>query len=355
MARYAVSEFAGQGATAFRLTDEARNAKVVVYPAYGNNAVSFCTTPDGDTRGTEALDVLVPPENAEELRQNPFGTGNPILFPFPNRIRNGIYTFEGKTYRMDRLLALGRDKGAGQAIHGLVADHAWTVEAASADENSASVRAFLQLDAHSHIFEQYPFPCRLTVTYRLRDGVMTMETEVTNTGETTLPMGFGIHPWFPVAVRSGLKLPGGWSEIAQADRARAEVKVPCTGQWELEKLMPTGKILPVAGQYDLREFRPLADDFFDDVFTQPERDADGWSESSLRDPETGLAMYLAADSGFREWVFYAPVERPVVALEPYTCPTDACNLQAQGIDAGLIALKPGSVWKGDIRFGLRQA
>src|SRR5678815_4833949 len=98
MARYDVTEFAGQGATAFRLTDAARGAEVVVYPEYGCNAVSFRTTPDGDTTGIEPLDILDPPENAEVLRENPFAWGNPVLFPFPNRVRDGVYTFECKTY-----------------------------------------------------------------------------------------------------------------------------------------------------------------------------------------------------------------------------------------------------------------
>jgi aldose 1-epimerase len=352
--RYSVSESAGQGATAYRLMDATSSAEVVVYPAYGQNAVSFRTTPDGGRSGTEALDVLVPPENAEQLRENPISAGNPLLFPFPNRVRDGIYTFEGQTYRMDRLMALKRDSGAGHAIHGLVADKSWTVESASADEESAFVRASLQLDAHPDIFEQYPFPCRLTVTYRLRGGVLIMETEVENTGEKTLPMGFGIHPWFPVALRPGQRLPEGLAQMTKEQRPRAEVKVPCAARWELEKLMPTGNVVPVSGPYNLRNFCPLAGDFFDDVFTQVEPNRHGWSESAIRDPETGMEAYLAADSGFREWVFYAPLERPVVALEPYTCPTDAVNLQARGIDAGLIALEPGSNWAGVIQFGLRR-
>jgi aldose 1-epimerase len=50
---------------------------------------------------------------------------------------------------------------------------------------------------------------------------------------------------------------------------------------------------------------------------------------------------LHFDRVFRELVIYTPGGRPeVIAVEPYTQTTDAINLQARGIDAGLRVLKP---------------
>ncbi len=49
-------------------------------------------------------------------------------------------------------------------------------------------------------------------------------------------------------------------------------------------------------------------------------------------------------------VFFAPDSRPVVCFEPYTCTTDAVNLQAGGIDAGLSVLKLGESLSGTMRF-----
>ncbi len=362
MSRYQVTQEAAHGTTAYRLTDTLRRAEAVLYPAYGNNCVEFRTTPDPEGRdsygkATEPVDLFLPPKNVTDLKDSPFHAGQPILFPFPNRVREGVYTFEGATYRMDQLLATGWDKGAGQAIHGLVADKSWTVESATADEEAAVVTAFLQLDADPEIFAQYPFPCRLTVLYRLQEGVLEMETWVTNTGTKTLPMGFGIHPWFPTALRPGAKLPAALSDITPEERAAAEVRVPTAAVWELEKLMPTGEVIPAsqdAERFDLRHYRPLNRRTYDHVFTQVEYRADGWSEGGLRDPATGLEMYLAADGAFREWVLYAPEHAPVIALEPYTCTTDAVNLAVRDVDAGLIALPAGETWTGVIHFGLRR-
>jgi aldose 1-epimerase len=184
-----------------------------------------------------------------------------------------------------------------------------------------------------------------------------MRTEVANTGTKTLPMGYGIHPWFPTTLRPGAKLPAALGAITPEERAAAEVRVPAAALWELEHLMPTGRVVPVsdnAEMFDLRAYRPLNRRFYDHVFTGVEYRADGWSEGGLRDPATGLEMYLAADGKFREWVLYAPEKSPVIALEPYTCTTDAVNLEAQGFDAGLIALPAGETWTGDIHFGLRR-
>jgi aldose 1-epimerase len=361
MARYQVDTETREGRTLCQLRDTRRRAEALLYPELGNNCVAFRTTPDPDGRladGTECapVDLFVPPDNLEDLRRSPFHAGQPILFPFPNRVRDGRYTFEGKTYTMPDLLAKGWDKGAGHAIHGLVGDKAWTLEAAHADDHCAQVRCFLQMDAISENFAQYPFPCRIIVTYRLREGILEMQTEVINTGTQTLPMGFGIHPWFPTALRPGATLPDTLAQIDPERRALARVRVPAAAIWELEKLMPTGRVIPVTDlepHFDLSGFRALGQNFYDNVFTRILHRADGWSEAGLRDPQTHLELYLAADGSFREWVLYAPQTRPVIALEPYTCPTDAINLYARGLDVGLIRLAAGESWTGTIRFGLR--
>jgi hypothetical protein len=43
----------------------------------------------------------------------------------------------------------------------------------------------------------------------------------------------------------------------------------------------------------------------------------------------------------------------VVSIEPYTCATDALNLQARGIDAGLLRLAPGEHWSAGYTIALR--
>ena len=46
----------------------------------------------------------------------------------------------------------------------------------------------------------------------------------------------------------------------------------------------------------------------------------------------------------RELVVFTPKHRQAVCLEPYTCTTDAINLQQHGVDAGWLVLPPGQRW-----------
>src|ERR1051326_714332 len=185
MPRYTIHTLDDAGRKAYVLTDSERRGEAHFYPELGANCTVFRTTPDPDGKDVsggngEPVDVFVPPDDLEDLVKGPFASGQPILFPFPNRVRDGIYTFEGKTHRMDKLMALGRDQGAGQAIHGLVADKAWKVANALADDQGARVEAILDLDAFDDIYEQYPYRCRITVTYTLAEGVLETRTQVLN-------------------------------------------------------------------------------------------------------------------------------------------------------------------------------
>jgi aldose 1-epimerase len=51
---------------------------------------------------------------------------------------------------------------------------------------------------------------------------------------------------------------------------------------------------------------------------------------------------------FQELVAFTPPWTSAICLEPYTCTTDAINLQQQGFEAGLRILQPGETWTGCI-------
>ncbi len=352
-----MSEFQLDGFHGFRLTDGETRAEAHVFPQLGDNAAVFRTTPAGASGGPP-IDVVLPPERLGELARIPFCAGIPILFAFPNRVRDGAYVFEGKTCEMRDLLSKGWDHAAGQAMHGLVDDKPWSVEQAATNNAGAFLTCSLRTEAFSVVATQFPFPCRLVVTHRLRDGVLHLDASVHNTGEADLPLGFGLHPWFPAAILPGVIQPDAVPQISRERRARSLVKIPGDARWELERLMPTGRVLPAEDnpeKFDLRDFRPLDGREYDDVFTRVRRDSLGRSEAGLRDPESGIEISVAAGPEFREWVLYAPSDRAVVAIEPYTCTTDAANLAARGIDSGLVALPPGETWRGEVEFGLRRA
>jgi aldose 1-epimerase len=69
---------------------------------------------------------------------------------------------------------------------------------------------------------------------------------------------------------------------------------------------------------------------------------------SLIEGQTSLSLSFSPN--FRDLVVFTPPHRQAIALEPYTCTTDAINLQARGIDAGWLVLEPGRVWRGQVEI-----
>src|SRR5262249_40913504 len=144
--------------------------------------------------------------------------------------------------------------------------------------------------------------------------------------------GLGTHPYFSLPLSS------------QSKAEDCLVQVPAAERWELAEFLPTGKRLPVDPRTDLREGVSLEGRMLDDVLTgvtsQEQR-----VQSVVMDPQAGLEVAQVADEIFREWVVYTPPGRPCVCIEPYTCPTDAVNLEALGISAGWRVLKPGGEFR----------
>lgn len=262
----------------------------------------------------------------------PTRSGVPVLFPFPNRIRAGSFAWEQKRYN----LPLTGDAGK-SAIHGFACRSPWRVIDEGANGNSAWVTGEFQIsrDAPSAV-SLWPADARLRLTHRLMENRLRVEATVDGPGTDPLPFGLGYHPYFRLAPFGG---------------EQAVVLAPAQRFWELQENLPTGVQQPVAGPRDLRAGVPLAGLTLDDVLTDlPAPPADAVSGVGLlgviRNPAGGAALRLYGSPDFRELVAFTPPHRQAVCLEPYTCTTDAINLQQAGIDAGWKVLPPGQSWQG---------
>ena len=74
------------------------------------------------------------------------------------------------------------------------------------------------------------------------------------------------------------------------------------------------------------------------------QDGDFVLGKALRQKEVSLLVEL------RELVVFTPPHRQAFCIEPYTCITDAINLQQRGTDAGLQVLPPGGQWTGIVEM-----
>ena len=126
-------------------------------------------------------------------------------------------------------------------------------------------------------------------------------------------------------------------------------------KWALAESLPTGERRPVDPADDLNAPRRFADLQLDDVLTGVPSDPD--NAEGLCDRGVvrsgGAALSLRASPAFREVVVFTPPHRQAFCVEPYTCTTDAINLQARGVDAGLLVLPPGGRWSAafEMRLG----
>src|SRR5262249_30607998 len=126
-----------------------------------------------------------------QLFQNssPTRSGIPILFPFPNRIREGRFTWDSKTYQLPL-----NDSVKQNAIHGFACRRAWRVVDQGADERGAWVTGEFQgsRDAADTV-ALWPADYRIRITYHLNKNRLRLEARVDNPDRKVLPFGLGYH------------------------------------------------------------------------------------------------------------------------------------------------------------------
>ncbi|WP_295839372.1 aldose 1-epimerase family protein [uncultured Microbacterium sp.] len=234
-----------------------------------------------------------------------------VLVPWPNRIRDGKYTFAGE----DLQLAISEPK-FGNASHGLLRFGAYQPIEHTDDR--------LVLGADVVPQTGYPFHLRTRVEYVLEDDGLHVTHRIENVGAKAAPLALGVHPY--------LQIGGVPTE---------DLVLHSTGTSTLvldERNIPVDEV-PVDGRTDLRGGVRLGDAALDNGYRGLERDADGRARHTLTAPD-GRHLTLWQDEGFR-WaqVFTTdryPGQPLAVAIEPMTAPANAF---ATGTD--LDVLEPG--------------
>ncbi len=313
---------------AYRDSDEpARSIEVGIAPDLGSNLFRFRVGQYDLIYADPAL-----------LRQKDF-TGNFVLWPLPNRVRDKQYVYQGKRYS---LAGLKRPRGNAVLIHGLVFDRQWQYEQPVVRQDAASVKTFIEITPQSPFYEGYPFESRLSLVYTLTKEAVTVSYTVEDTGAQEMPFGFALHPYFSTL--------SGKDETLVSLPARAVMEAD-------EDLLPTGRVLDVTGvmyaMFDLREPVPVGNLKLDHVYTQLQRNA-----SALIDyRKQGLRLRISTSEDFTHMVIYTPPPEEHAAyfcLENQTCSTDAVNLAAQGLGeiAHLLELHPGQSHSGFIQYAV---
>jgi aldose 1-epimerase len=237
------------------------------------------------------------------------------LIPWPNRLQDGSYEFDGRRHQ----LALNEPEHR-NAIHGLVRWAAWT----------ASEREPHRVVMEHVLYPQpgYPFSLTLSIEYALSDNGLRVRTTATNVGTGPCPYGSGAHPYLTLGSatvdRLLLRVPG--RTVLRSD----------------ERGLPIGTEAVQDTEYDFRQPRQIGSTTLDHAFTDLVRDEDGLARVELRDPDHGTSVSLWVDESYPYLMLFTGDTLPDVrrrrslAVEPMTCPPNAFRTG----DA-LIRLDPG--------------
>ena len=184
-----------------------------------------------------------------------------VLAPWPNRIENGSYDFDGKQMQLPLT-----EPEHGNAIHGLVRGATWSVVDLAPD------RVVMQ-----YVLEPepgYPFMLALSIEYALSDAGLAVTTTAHNIGAERCPYGCGQHPYLtlgtPTVDRLGLQVPA--REVVFSDER---------GLPERSLVGRRNRIRLPRGADDRRD-RPRQ------RFTELERGDDGRARVLLDDPDSGI-------------------------------------------------------------------
>lgn len=268
--------------------------------------------------------ILMQPPSPDDLKASPSRYGNPILFPFPNRIRQGQFQWQGKAYNTPV-------NNGGNAIHGFALKSAWRVTQKLADKQFAQATAQwrLSIDSPEHL-SHWPADAQIEITYRLDRQSLKASAKISNPDSRPLPWGLGYHTYFQLPFSQSGSL------------ALTKIVIPASQRWQLRDFLPSGAKEPLPANLDFRQGLSLKGLKADDVLTDLAHNADGRTECLLMDTDLGWEVAVATSRSFRELVVFTPSWNPnSIALEPYTQTTDAINLAAKGLDGGLSVLAPG--------------
>lgn len=242
------------------------------------------------------------------------------LAPYSNRIRDGVFRFEGRSFRLSH--------AEKHAIHGDVRDRPWHVVRRSKEELALEIRSAEFADFN------FPFSSRCEARFALEGDALVMALRLTNASGETMPAGCGFHPYFRRAL---------------CERDVVEIALRVSGVYPGATPLPDGPPVPVSASQRFSTLRPL-DVALDHCFA-------GWDGRALvRWPASGVTLRLEATPRFSHVVLYSPPGEPFFALEPVTNANDGFNLLADGQqETGVVVLAPGEALEAAVTLTLESA
>jgi aldose 1-epimerase len=263
--------------------------------------------------------------------------GAAILVPYANRIRGQVAP-DGKTVNVNwegHTLSLpGNTSGRGpnaekHAMHGLI------LKAKVQNLRTKKIAGGEQVTGILHAGDfggRWVSSTDLTFTISLTADAVDVQVKAKNVGKEAEPIAIGWHPY--------LSLPSG-------DRAQARVHIPGAQFSEMDRhddMIPTGKLVNVEGtinDWRAPEGYVLGDKFFDENWCHFER-TNGVIAVKVIDPAAKYGVEVDGVSPEINTVeAFTPARSKFVAIEHQYNFNDPFGKQWNGMDTGMVRLKPG--------------
>jgi aldose 1-epimerase len=283
------------------------SVNLTLAPKIGGSFLNFSANIDG-----ERLDIMRTTPHEPKTSSD---TASFLMAPYPNRIRDGKFQFQGREYSLKF-----PEK---HSIHGDVRNRPWNVEVCRSQGATLAFRSWDFPDIN------YPFPFSMMQTFGISNSALLVSCTIKNEGTSAMPAGCGYHPYFNRAL-------GGKMETVQL-RFNTQGAYPYTGETPL----PEGMAVPLTPAQDFSNPRPL-DVNLDTCFG-------GWDGvAEMVWPESKVRIIMHASSTMSHLILFSPPEKPFFALEPQSQMTDGFNFLAKGeTKTGVTIVPPGgelSVW-----------
>jgi len=117
-----------------------------------------------------------------------------------------------------------------------------------------------------------------------------------------------------------------------------------------DNVFPTGQLVPVTGQFDLRNGQALGKNFYDDNWSHLDW-KDGVVTVNITDPAAKYGVRIEGVSPEIKTIqAYAPPAKNFVAVEDQYNFADPFGKEWNGMDTGMVTLKPGQSTKWHVRL-----
>lgn len=247
-----------------------------------------------------------------------------VLFPWPNRVRDGRWTQRGVEHQLPF-----NEPALGHAAHGLVRDVSFVVVDAVA---SHEVTIWTALPPQPG----YPYSLELFLTYELTRNGLEVRHRVVNASGWPAPVCMGVHPYLRVGATPTDEL---------------TVRIGAATYFAVDdQLIPVAERRVAGTDLDLRDGRPVAGAVLNHCYGAVDV-ADGRSRHRLEAPDGRcvelwtdesfgyVQVYICPDFPRAESTGHAGAAGRAIAIEPMTAPPDAFN---SGL--GLRWMASGETW-----------